>query len=156
MKYFLCLFCLLPACDEVISVRNAPPEVTITGLCQEGDRAYFLATVRDLEGQPVDVDLVVSLGGRTVVIGVGGAGDGATGLASSEEGIEHRIEWAQACLDGGCVDACAQQRVGPSRITACEPAPAPLGSAFEVTVHATDGEAVSTAQASVAVSSPCP
>ncbi|MCA9526634.1 MAG: hypothetical protein KC549_10105 [Myxococcales bacterium] len=156
MKYLLLLTLLLPACDEVIDVRNAPPEVTVTALCEADGRAFFLATVRDLEGQPIDVDLVVDQGGARSVIAVGAAGDGATGLSSSEAGVEHRIEWGAPCAGAGCVDLCADRTVGPSGLSACAPAPAPLPDTLDVTFFATDGKASVSGQATVPRMSPCP
>ena len=154
MKRFLPLLALL-GCDEVITVRNAPPTVTLTAFCTDAQgQVFFGAEVVDLEGDPVDVDLVAEVGGQRVVLASGAAGDGTVGLSGDEAGVAHLIEWG-ACEGDGCVDPCADRPLGPSRVSACSEAPAALPESIEVTVFATDGGGVSEATTTL-TREPCP
>ena len=160
------LLLVLPlfACDEVIAVRNLPPEVRLTAFCTQADgadppqeRAYFVAEVADHEGSTVDLDLLATLNGARVVLGPGDAGDGTVGLTAERAGTPHLIEWARTCTGEGCVDACSAERaLGPSGVRACKPAPAALPEALSVTVVATDGDSSAEATFELTRTASCP
>lgn len=155
MKRFLPLLALL-GCDEVITVRNAAPAVTLTTYCADAEgRVFFGAEVVDLEDDPVDVDLVAEVGGQRVVLGSGAAGDGTVGLSGNADGIAHLIEWGAVCTADGCVDPCAERALGPSRVSVCAGAPDSPPADLEVTVFATDGGRVEEARFELTLG-PCP
>lgn len=117
----LLLTAALGACDEQVEVDNASPEVAVDGWCTADGRTYLLVTVRDLEGDAVDLS-ICSGGGA---LGTGPTGDGLIGLSSGPEGRLHRIEWfadGETCICGATAEdtaSCAQPPTeGPVQLDA--------------------------------------
>lgn len=127
-----CLLALCGACDDTITVPDAPPEAEVTAYCTADDRTWFFIEVSDAEGQPVDVDLIVD--GRRIPAGP--AGDGFVGLRTDRNmPITHVIEWGQACSD--CPDVCAAAP-GPSEVDDCAALEGSAPAQINVTAHLDD------------------
>lgn len=98
---------LLTGCGETVTIDNAPPKVTLTGLCEANDRAYIVAEVIDHERTDLNLRLTTAEG----TIAPGPTGAGLLGLRSERgpEPVRHLIEWAAGVetIEGqGEVDPC--------------------------------------------------
>ncbi len=97
MRVVCLLLPLLMSCDEKIDVENAPPSAQALRWCEAAGRSYFQIELRDLEGDPVDLDLLLELEDQAPIrAGSGSSGDGLEGLSSDKQPILHRVEWCQA------------------------------------------------------------
>jgi hypothetical protein len=156
-RLILCLPLTLCACDEIVSLDNAPPTVQAEALCQEDGRTYVVVRALDLEEHRVDVELSTS-NGR---IPSGPTGDGLRGLPTDARGKGrlHLIEWGAACAGGpACTDPCASlgDALSAESPDACARLPATAPSSVELIVRASDADLAEPVSATVSLADACP
>ena len=156
-RLILCLPLAFCACDELVSLDNAPPTVQAESLCQADGRTYVVVRTRDLEEHRVDVELSTSEGR----IPSGPTGDGLSGLPTDArgEGRLHLVEWGAACAPGGaCADPCAglSAPLAGDSPAACAPLRGDAPAEIELVIRATDADLAVPVSATVSMADACP
>ena len=103
MYRFICVFLigllgLNLGCDEQVIIENQYPALSevkmVIERCNDDDFVFIEASLTDAESDHVDLSLQVTSNGTVGFMFPGSRGVGLNGLATSEAGTWHRIQWA--------------------------------------------------------------